>query len=528
MIPIEKSFQKVAHLDLKGMQLGQELLLEWVERLAAFGYTGLLVEYEDRFPYRSPLARRKDEVWSPEFLRSFLDTARRVGLSVIPLQQTLGHLEYALRWDLYAEYRMPVGFPSTLHLGSPKAKAWLKELLVEVIRAHEDSPVIHLGMDEARSLGTYAKANGLDPLELFLTHLEELCEICEAHGKTPMIWSDMLEDHLKPENIERICGFRDRVILVFWEYAASGNPVDVVRFSGRRCSQYWLENPEVPGGPKLSKGSLWTEEWHPSIAKLAERFRAGEAHFKPLFQAAVWKELGFRVWGAGAASASEDGPLIPMYHRRIANLDNWKQAVEEWYLDGLIVTAWQRAQTCSPPGIVPELHSAMFWYGGLDSGEPIPPAMEDARDLLITLGRCRESWWVEERLVKQLEGRAPIAGMSDHEWQVLILMLRIQEARRAIDMAVYQAERYLVGDRLTACEWEARLLDLEVAKKGLERLRCAARGCLDGRYAGEALEEWFELVFDSYVNMVARLAFEIEGKKARATLSFAKQPGSES
>ena len=143
---MNRSFQKVAHLDLKGMQPGRELLLEWVERLAAFGYTGLLIEYEDRFPYRSPLARRGDEVWSPEFLRSLLETARRAGLTVIPLQQTLGHLEYALRWDLHAAYRMPVGFPSTLHLGSPDAKAWLKGLLVEMITAHEDSPVIHLGM----------------------------------------------------------------------------------------------------------------------------------------------------------------------------------------------------------------------------------------------------------------------------------------------------------------------------------------------------------------------------------------------
>jgi len=522
---MNRSFQKVAHLDLKGMQPGRELLLEWVERLAAFGYTGLLIEYEDRFPYRSPLARRGDEVWSPEFLRSLLETARRAGLTVIPLQQTLGHLEYALRWDLHAAYRMPVGFPSTLHLGSPDAKAWLKGLLVEMITAHEDSPVIHLGMDEARSLGAYAKANGLDPLELFLSYLEELCEICETHGKTPMIWSDMLEDHLSPENMTRICSFRHRVILAFWEYTASGKPVDTVRFSGRRCSRYWLENPGISGGPKLSKSTLWIEEWHPSIAELVAPFRKGEAHFQSLFQAAVWKKLGFRVWGAGAASCSEDGPLIPMYHRRIANLDNWKQAVKEWHLDGLIVTAWQRAQTCSPPGIVPELHSAMFWYGGLDSGHAALPAVEDARELFLKLGRCRESWWIEERLVKEMEARAPVAAMSDHEWEVLILMLRIQEVRRAIDMAIYQAERYLTGERLPACEWEARLLDLELARKRLENLRGPARDCLDERYAGDALEEWFELVFDSYANAVARLVCEITGKKDRATFYFSKQPG---
>ena len=158
----------------------------------------------------------------------------------------------------------------------------------------------------------------------------------------------------------------------------------------------------------------------------------------------------------------------------------------------------------------------------------MPPAVDDARDLLIKLGRCRESWWIEERLVKELEGRAPVAGMSGHEWQGLILMLRIQEARRAIDMAIYQAERYLVGERLPACEWEARLLDLEQARQGLEGLRCAAKECLDERYAGDALEEWFELVFDSYANMVARLVLQIEGKKDRATFHFSKQPGGES
>lgn len=514
----------IAHVDLKGLQQRPQLLLERLEVFARYGYRAVLVEYEDVFPYRSEcFSSLADETWSPKFLREFLAKARACGLEVIPLQQTLGHLEYALRWDVLAAFRMPGSYPSTLHLGSPEAKTWLFGLLQEMIDSHPDSSHIHLGMDEARALHAYSKSVGCDPLVLFLDYLDELCRFCEERGKTPVIWSDMLEDHLRPDNLSRIREFRDRVILACWDYAASTKPDPVVRFAGRRVSRYWLEHPEEEGSPRLRSNAEWIEDWPEEIRELAAPHRVSESGFRSLFPAAVWKKLGFRVWGAGAASPSEDGLLIPFYHKRISNLERWQEAAREWRLDGLVVTAWARSQTCSPPGILPELQMPMFLYAlqnrcGEEDGDP-----GELRDLFLRLGRCRENWWIEPDLIAELEARLLSVGSSRPTWELLIRMLRIQAARREIDLATYQGERYLCGDRLPATEWDRRLEELQTACGKLAKLRDETRSCLEKRYFGEALEEWLAEVFDAYLDAADTLADKIILKRKRVAVRFSSR-----
>ncbi len=506
----------IAHLDLKGVTLTSPLLLERVKRLAGYGYNALLVEYEDCFPYKSAaLAAGPEEVWTSAYHAEFLATAREAGVEIIPLQQTLGHLEYALRWDAYAAYRMPVGFPSTLHIGSAAAKAWLKGLLEEMIVAHPEARYVHLGMDEARSLSAYAKEVGCAPLGLFLDYLEELCALCEAHGKTPVIWSDMLEDHLSAESLPRICAFRDRVVLACWDYAANARPLSRVRFGGWRVSRHWQQNPEKEGAPQVGAGVAWVEDWDEPVARLAAPYKVSEAEFAPLFQAAAWKDLGFRVWGAGAASASEDGPLLPLYPKRMANLRQWRHAVSEWRLEGLIVTAWARAQTCSPPGILPELLDPLFRYGaqerrgGLEGYEPF----------FLRLGRCREGWRIEPELLAELE-QLPADGLDAAPRELLAAVLQTKAARWRVDMATYQASRYLCGDRLPAVEWEARLADLRAAREGLAAQRATVEAVLAPRHRPAALAEWLELVFDLPLEEVDALCERITHKRERTAARF--------
>lgn len=515
----------IAHLDLKGLQQHPRFLLERLEALARYGYRAVLVEYEDVFPYRSAcFTDQSSEVWSPEFFRQFLAKAAACDLEVVPLQQTLGHLEYALRWDAFAAFRMPCGYPSTLHLGNPEAKTWLFGLLREMMERHPDSAWIHLGMDEARALHSYATSIGRDALDMFLDYLEELCRLCEKHGKKPIIWSDMLEDHLRPDTLERIRMFRSRVVLACWDYAASAKPDTIFRFAGRRASKYWLEHPERDGSPRLRANTLWVEDWPEEILELAAPHRISEVGFQSLFPAAVWKKLGFQVWGAGAASPSEDGRLIPFYHKRMANLERWREVVPEWGLDGFIVTAWARSQTCSPPGILPDLQMPMFLFGAqgccAEDGEH-----DGMRNLYMRLGRCRESWWIEKDLIAEIEALLPSSGRSRPTWEILIRMLRIQEAQRGIDLATYQAERYLCGVRLPASEWDQRLLDLRSASAKLAELREETRVFLERRYFGQALEEWLSEVFDTPLEAVEILAGKIAQKKQRAITRFAHAPG---
>ena len=571
----------IAHLDFKGLQQHPHVLLERLDALAGYGYRAVLAEYEDVFPYRSgAFSDQTAEIWSADFHREFLERAHSNGMEVIPLQQTLGHLEYALRWEKQAAFRLRPDDPTTLDLTSPEARAWILGLLGEMMDAHPDSRHVHLGMDEARPLAAFARQAERDPLGMFLDHLDCLLDFCEARGKTPIIWSDMLEDHLRPETLPRIRALRERVILACWDYAATARPETKIRFAGWRVSRHWLDHPEAGGGPALKPDTEWFEEWPSEIQSLVAPYRASASSFQSLCPAAIWKGLGFRVWGAGAASPSEDGPLIPLYHRRMENLDRWRGAVQDWRLEGLIVTAWARSQTCSPPGSLPDLQMPMYRYalrGDFGDAED-PTAASGLHNLFLRLGRCRESWWIEPDLIHELESSPAVGTAADtprkegkrlqklpsHQKDgsagvppaflatsgqdsrttlgdnhrpcalqetaalpdpivrgLLLTMLRIQAARRQLDLATYNSERFLCGDRMPAPAWEPRAAAIEAACQNLSALRAPTRAHLEQRHFGQALEEWLELVFDTPLESATALLQKIANKKQRATTRFA-------
>lgn len=525
--PEGSGLSKIAHLDLKGVQCQPFHVLECLERFSRMGYTAVLAEYEDVFPYQSvAVSGAPSEVWTKEFFQEFLATAARLKLEIIPLQQTLGHLEYALRWDRYAHYRMPNGFPSTLHIGSGEAKAWLQSLLGEIIEAHPSSRFVHLGMDEARNLPGFAAEVGRAPLDLFLDYLKELCAFCQAHGRTPLIWSDMLEDYLNASNIDRIAAFRNDVILVPWDYAATGIPEPFVRFSGWRCSRHWLNHPEAPDCPRLQRDQLWFEDWDGRVQALAEPHRISATHMAPLFQAAVWKQLGFRVIGACGAATSDDNPLLPSYQRHMANIDTWISRVDEWKLDGLVVTAWARAQTCSLPDTLRDLHWPMFEYAGGNPirGEETPfPGIcrEDLTVLMRRIGTCAQNRGLAGEMIKELGAVFPPGAMVSYEWRTLLLMLETISLRWSADMAEYQADRFCGGTRLPVCEWIRRRSDLDAGRTNLTEIRGRVAQHLASRYHGEGLDEWLWRVFDDPSARFRQLAITVQEKEAAARLRFA-------
>ena len=50
---------RAVHIDLKGMPPRPERLLRHLELYAASGYNALLIEWEDMFPWKDPLLRRR-------------------------------------------------------------------------------------------------------------------------------------------------------------------------------------------------------------------------------------------------------------------------------------------------------------------------------------------------------------------------------------------------------------------------------------------------------------------------------------
>lgn len=243
-----------------------QLLLD----LASQGVNAVLVEYEDIFPFDGiDIAWDPSVCWTTKTLQRFLALAEEASIEVIPLQQTLGHLEYVFRWKRYRRYAEDRKYPSTLALSSKAGRRLVVNMLEQVLDAHPNSRYVHIGMDEAHALTAAAERDGRDVLDIHLAYLDELCRVVEARGVVPIMWSDMLEDHF---NGKKIAAFADRVVLAPWDYRRMGEVDHTARLAGFRVSRRWLNEPDAPAAPAITPATPFLEDWPPAIARLAKAF----------------------------------------------------------------------------------------------------------------------------------------------------------------------------------------------------------------------------------------------------------------
>ena len=89
---------QIVHLDLKGAPPRMSYLLKLLPVLKKLGATGLLVEYEDMFPYHGTIRKLSSpNAYSYQDIEQFLAEAHNLNMDVIPLLPTLGHLELLLK-----------------------------------------------------------------------------------------------------------------------------------------------------------------------------------------------------------------------------------------------------------------------------------------------------------------------------------------------------------------------------------------------------------------------------------------------
>ena len=98
--------KKLVHLDLKGAPPKTKFLLQFLKLIKKWGATGILIEYEDSFPFEGML---KDVATLNHYNKSdiynILIKAKELGLEVIPLVQTFGHMEFILKHGQFAHLR---------------------------------------------------------------------------------------------------------------------------------------------------------------------------------------------------------------------------------------------------------------------------------------------------------------------------------------------------------------------------------------------------------------------------------------
>ncbi|MDD3410764.1 MAG: beta-N-acetylhexosaminidase [Eubacteriales bacterium] len=193
-------------------------------------------------------------------LKAIDDYADALGVEVIPCIQTLGHLEKALRWQAMDALR---DTSDVLLVDSDEVRAFLKKILAAATAPFR-SRRIHLGMDEAQSLGCgrSLEQRGYVPrLELLRRHLNTLQSLCGEMGLSPMIWSDMClrpfsatdeyydmttQETQLPENV--VASVPANLTLVYWDYYHHDTAIYETMLRRHACFH----------NPTIFAGGTWT------------------------------------------------------------------------------------------------------------------------------------------------------------------------------------------------------------------------------------------------------------------------------
>lgn len=107
--------RRLVHLDFKGAPPKLAYLQKLFPLIRKFGGTGLLLEWEDMFPWSGKLASlAAGNAYTKADVKEIIKMAAANELEVIPLIQTFGHVEFALKLPDFAHLREVQESPQAL------------------------------------------------------------------------------------------------------------------------------------------------------------------------------------------------------------------------------------------------------------------------------------------------------------------------------------------------------------------------------------------------------------------------------
>lgn len=224
--------KKYVHLDMKGGPPRLEYLLSLLPLFRDWGGTGLLVEWEDMFPWSGSLSSlARPGHYTTAMVEQLLAQAHILGLDVIPLIQTFGHMEFVLKHDQFKQLRDIARYPNCVRplcvdTDSREVENLLSEMIDQLVSCHPNLTTIHIGCDEVWTLGQstdtveYMEKMGASITDVFLDHTTKVVRMVKQRvaGVKVMVWDDMM----RQASVEQLTNYDvgDLVEPVVWNYGS--------------------------------------------------------------------------------------------------------------------------------------------------------------------------------------------------------------------------------------------------------------------------------------------------------------------
>ncbi|MFC4029605.1 family 20 glycosylhydrolase [Zunongwangia endophytica] len=177
----------------------------------------LVMEYEATYPFKKHATIANEYAYTRAEIEDFIKYCNNLEIEVIPLQQSLGHLEYVLRNPRYGalkEDRKDISQVCPMQI--EESKKLFSELFADMAEIH-NSDYIHIGGDETRLLGhcplCQKKVEEVGTSKLFVDYMAMICKLVVDLGKKPVMWADIILKH--PEAAQEL---PEETIFVDWNY----------------------------------------------------------------------------------------------------------------------------------------------------------------------------------------------------------------------------------------------------------------------------------------------------------------------
>ncbi|XP_032648654.1 hexosaminidase D isoform X2 [Chelonoidis abingdonii] len=217
----------LVHLDLKGAPPKVSYLAEIFPLFRTLGANGLLIEYEDMFPYEGELKPlRAEHAYSASEIKEILNLAELHELEVIPLVQTFGHMEFVLKHQEFSHLREVEMFPNALSPHKEESLMLVSAMIDQVVALHDGLRWFHVGSDEVYYLGEGEESkqwlqkeeNSIE--KLYLSHMKAVasCMVSSHPEVKPIVWDDMLRGVSEETLTES--GVAQLMEPMIWDYAA--------------------------------------------------------------------------------------------------------------------------------------------------------------------------------------------------------------------------------------------------------------------------------------------------------------------
>ncbi|XP_078348228.1 hexosaminidase D-like isoform X2 [Oculina patagonica] len=232
---------KLVHLDLKGAPTKMDYLIEMLPHFKRWGATGLLVEYEDMFPYNGKYeVLRAKNSYSEAEIKHFLEVSTANDLIVMPLVQTFGHLEFVLKHKEFAHLRETEHFTNSLCPNNKASMPMVFGLIDQVLTLHRGVKWFHIGGDEVWNLKTcqVCQKDARNKSELFVHHMSPILKHLQSRKITPVMWDDMMR-HWPVEYLKVLGPLVEPMVWAYRSDLTGYFPPDMWQRYGEAFNKIW-------------------------------------------------------------------------------------------------------------------------------------------------------------------------------------------------------------------------------------------------------------------------------------------------